>query len=1128
MKEHRYRASCPVVDATRNGPTPAPMTKNWLRLTQGALVALVACAALGCSDDAMPPGIDAGVPMNPDANPDAGPDPDAGPEPDVVVTLEAVADVYIRESAPDTVYESDLVSVWSADADDGGRRYGLVSFDLSSLAGETVAAAQLQLYANAEHSGNDRAIRHTTSIVPGSAQDATWTLYQQDQAPSADILDGLRFALGPAHHAGEYAASTPASTGDVAKIQAAIDGAGLLTLAFVGVEEGVDYRQDWGDVELDNRPARLLLTIGTGPCAIATSALPDGAQASAYAAELTRTRGCPADVTWRLSTCGLPAGLQLDSTTGAISGTPEYGGPYPLDVELVDGQGQVLDAREVRLTVASIVDTRADFDHDGDVDDDDVAIFAGLETGTIANAPAVADAGIRAGANADSNFDDALGNIVPVEVDNAPTNPGDGNWKGYIAFDVSALGPVDGATLRLFTHPDFGGPSPAGLRVDVFGLLDGNDGWDETTLTWNNAPGNIDDDFDLDSSAVYGGGPLGTFATTGEVDTFSSPALDGFLQSSVGGDGLVTLILVVESDTGADGDFTVFYSHEETGREPRLYSRPLVQDARADFDGDGDVDDDDRAILQASFTGALSGDVDMCWRRYARTAIDQLLDVGTDTYGPEQTAMLMSVVDLKTSSAPALPPGEPCPGEDITSQPAGFPADACLRTEGRPDHGRLSQGGSNLWLDGPTVRAMYRLTDSGGDARYRQAADDYVADTLTRSVKDAMPAGLPFNRTFIWGSHSYYDAYADGPGGELWGAGPLFGEPIHEILVKQPEWTEFHRVDGQRVEDAIESIWNWHVIDKTTGLHNRHDSDTGGVLDFAYSGGSFTLAFASMYAQTGMQQWLDRATLLVQHHLDHVDPATGLVPDAPSSVGRYDSTHMMTSVSGPYAAQLLRSYELTGDPLFRDTAIDYILAYDEYGWDAASGTYYGMLALDGTPQLEAQGSGYGVWAPVGHVNIWRTAMYSYEFALSAAQAAVYAHSLAEPDDKSALLAVASNWAQAIAAQLPAGPGHRFGDVLRAHLPAVDDTQGTYAENYGRAISFFVNLYHATCETTCEPAHLDRAKLLAHEAVEKLHHPGGLLRGHPAKDTYQSSDGVGFLIHALLELDALPDRWRPAL
>lgn len=44
-----------------------------------------------------------------------------------------------------------------------------------------------------------------------------------------------------------------------------------------------------------------------------------------------------------------------------------------------------------------------------------------------------------------------------------------------------------------------------------------------------------------------------------------------------------------------------------------------------------------------------------------------------------------------------------------------------------------------------------------------------------------------------------------------------------------------------------------------------------------------------------------------------------------------------------------------------------------------------------------------------------------------------------------------------------------------------------------------------------------AREAAREAVEKLHHQG--LRGHPAKPYYESLDGVGDLLCALLDLDS---------
>ena len=82
------------------------------------------------------------------------------------------------------------------------------------------------------------------------------------------------------------------------------------------------------------------------------------------------------------------------------------------------------------------------------------------------------------------------------------------------------------------------------------------------------------------------------------------------------------------------------------------------------------------------------------------------------------------------------------------------------------------------------------------------------------------------------------------------------------------------------------------------------------------------------------------------------------------------------------------------------------------------------------------------------------------------------------------------------------------------MPAAIHSGGTYAENYGRAISFFVHLHRATDE----PKYLQHANDLATEAVTKLFE-NSLFKGHPAKSYYETTNGVGILLVALLELDA---------
>ena len=74
------------------------------------------------------------------------------------------------------------------------------------------------------------------------------------------------------------------------------------------------------------------------------------------------------------------------------------------------------------------------------------------------------------------------------------------------------------------------------------------------------------------------------------------------------------------------------------------------------------------------------------------------------------------------------------------------------------------------------------------------------------------------------------------------------------------------------------------------------------------------------------------------------------------------------------------------------------------------------------------------------------------------------------------------------------------------------TNGALTPNY--SISFFVHLYRATQKQH----YLDIAERVAQEAVEKLYE-NGLFKGHPAKSYYEATNGVGLLLHALLELDA---------
>jgi hypothetical protein len=455
--------------------------------------------------------------------------------------------------------------------------------------------------------------------------------------------------------------------------------------------------------------------------------------------------------------------------------------------------------------------------------------------------------------------------------------------------------------------------------------------------------------------------------------------------------------------------------------------------------------------------------------------------------------MLMSILDVQTRESPEKP----------------LLLDGQIYDEERPQ--RRNPGGANLWYDQATLRVMYRLSKLTGNPRYAAAADRYIRDTFKFAVKE--------NGLLVWGSHIFYDAYADKAGGDGNGNGP------HEILVYHPEWAELYRCEPAATRREIDGIWEWHIVDKQTGQHNRHDDRTVGC-DFAFSGGSFALACAFMYSQTREEKYLERAKIIAGWHWRHRDPKTGLVPDAPSTGDRYDASHCFTTITGPHASQLLRCYELTGDVWFRDVAVSYLKTYNKWGYDSSNRTYYAMLKLDGTPVREqARGKGYDAWAPTGPVDVWKTSIYSYEFPLVAAQSYIYAYELtggAAGKGDAELLAAARRWGEIIEHNLPPKPGRRWKKELEDAMPDLRNTGGSYAEDYGRTISFFVHLYHATKEER----YLNLAKQVASEAVDKLY-VNGLFKGHPAKPYYEATNGVGLLLHAFMELDALPRLWQNA-
>lgn len=183
------------------------------------------------------------------------------------------------------------------------------------------------------------------------------------------------------------------------------------------------------------------------------------------------------------------------------------------------------------------------------------------------------DTTIRGGANSDTNY----GLATDLEVNGSDDGNGgdvDASAKVYLRFDITAFTNETIFTLKLRNG------SPTGNTIDVFGLqAPGDDVWPEAALKWDNAESgghgnNADRAVDLDSSVLYGGGPICSFSHAGTVSSCSSAALDAYIQQEMGengGNDDITLILAAQLGDGA----SFFHSSEnESGQLATIEAVP--------------------------------------------------------------------------------------------------------------------------------------------------------------------------------------------------------------------------------------------------------------------------------------------------------------------------------------------------------------------------------------------------------------------------------------------------------------------------------------------------------------------------------------------------------------------------
>ena len=130
----------------------------------------------------------------------------------------------------------------------------------------------------------------------------------------------------------------------------------VATIANSGLATGLNV----GGVTISATQASVVgstdLTVQASPLAITTATLPDGSEGAAYSATLAGNGGT-LPYTWSVTSGTLPGGLNLNSATGAISGTPTAVGSFSFTVQATDSGNPVetiTQALSITVDVASV------------------------------------------------------------------------------------------------------------------------------------------------------------------------------------------------------------------------------------------------------------------------------------------------------------------------------------------------------------------------------------------------------------------------------------------------------------------------------------------------------------------------------------------------------------------------------------------------------------------------------------------------------------------------------------------------------------------------------------------------------------------------------------------------------
>lgn len=302
-----------------------------------------------------------------------------------------------------------------------------------------------------------------------------------------------------------------------------------------------------------------------------------------------------------------------------------------------------------------------------------------------------------------------------------------------------------------------------------------------------------------------------------------------------------------------------------------------------------------------------------------RRFCDNLVEHARDRYGSEPTPLFVCQLDVVTRQ---LPP----------------PDSKLYASSGRGGAGPRM---NNLQFDGGLLRLLYAMSEVTGDAKYAEAADEYLRYYLEN---------LPDEDTgfFPWGDHRGYDVVAD-----------QTIRAVHEFKCIYPPWEAMYRINPEAVTRQIESLRR-HVIDpeRSRGF-NRHHPPGSLPHSMNSSGGAWIAAWSFLHTKTGDERYLDWAEQMADYLWSVRNPKTDLIAAHPFdpaypemkrselAMARASRTEYMGQITW-FAANLLRAAELLGPEKgrrFREQALAYYRAFTRRMDVKPDGSFYATFDL---------------------------------------------------------------------------------------------------------------------------------------------------------------------------------------